>query len=248
MRLQVLPADLGTGVLAGFTRRVGGSSTGDHDGLNLALHVGDEPSTVRRHRDLVEKWAEVSVQYLQQVHGTAVGVAPAAGPAYPEPTADALLSTVPQVAAAVLVADCVPILLADRQAGVVAAVHAGRVGLVGGVVQASVAAMVLAGARPGRVVAALGPAAGPCCYEVGEQLRSEVAAAVPQTWASTRWGTASVDLRAGCAAVLAELGVRMVSLVGGCTIEDKSFYSYRRATAAGGGRTGRFAGVVRLLP
>lgn len=248
MRLQVLPADLGTGVLAGFTRRVGDGSTGDHEGLDLALHVADVPSTVRRHRDLVDQWAGAPVQYLRQVHGTTVVVAPAAGPADPEPTADAVLSTGPTVAAAVLVADCVPILLADRPAGVVAAVHAGRVGLVGGVIQASVAAMVRAGARPGRVVAALGPAAGPCCYEVGDQLRSEVAAAVPQTWASTRWGTASVDLRAGCAAVLAELGVRRVSMVGGCTIEDESFYSYRRATAAGNGRTGRFAGVVRLLP
>jgi YfiH family protein len=247
--LQVLAADLGAGVLAGFTTRAGGVSVGDYDGLDLALHVGDDPSLVRRNRDLVQQWAGAAVQFVRQVHGSVVVIAAAGGPVEPEPEGDAVLSAAPSVAAGVLVADCVPILLADPRAGAVAAVHAGRVGLVGGVVEASVAAMVRAGARPDRIVAALGPAAGACCYEVGDQVRAEVSAAVPQTWAITRWGTASVDLRAGCAAVLAGLGVSRVSAVGGCTIEDETWYSHRRATTADRPcRTGRFAGVVRLLP
>lgn len=248
MAPQVLPADLGPGVLAGFTTRQGGSSTGDYAGLDLALHVGDDPEVVRRNRTELQAWLGAPVQFVQQVHGREVAVVTGGAPADPEPEADAVVSSDPGVGVAVLVADCVPVLLADPAARVVAAVHAGRVGLVAGVLQAALGRMAEAGADPAGTVAVLGPSAGACCYEVGDRLRDEVAAAVPQTWASTTWGTASVDLRAGCAAVLAAAGVTRVSTVGGCTIEDAQLYSYRRAGAEGAAGTGRFAGVARLLP
>ena len=107
-----------------------------------------------------------------------------------------------------LVADCVPVLLADPEAGVVAAVHAGRRGLVAGVVEAAVAAMVEQGASVERIRAAIGPAIAGQSYEVPAELQDEVAAVVPQTRATTSWGTPALDLPAGVAAVLRGRGRR----------------------------------------
>jgi len=248
MSLRVLPAELGPRVRAGFTTRFGGVSVGPWAGLDLALHVDDDPIQVRANRRLLQDWAGAPVRFVHQVHGCAVLVEDGTDrPPGPEPQADAVVSLSPAVAAGVLVADCVPVLVADAEAGVVAAVHAGRVGLLAGVVEAAVAELARAGAQPARMAAALGPAAGPCCYEVGEAIRADAAQRIPQTWATTRWGSPSLDLRAGCAVVLSRLGVPAVSLVGGCTIEDEALYSYRRARATGSQHTGRFAGVVRML-
>jgi YfiH family protein len=122
---------------------------------------------------------------------------------------------------------------------VVAAAHAGRRGLAAGVLTRTLAAMVELGADPGRVEAALGPAAGGCCYEVPAAMRDDVEAAVPGSAATTTWGTPALDLRAGAGQQLAALGVRDVRVVGGCTIEDPTLYSFRRDRV-----TGRFAGVV----
>jgi hypothetical protein len=103
--------------------------------------------------------------------------------------------------------------------------------------------MTAAGARPGQVRAAVGPAAGACCYEVPLDLQEQAEAAMPGLAATTTWGTPSLDLRSGAVAQLRSLGLAAVTTAGGCTIEDVSFYSYRRAPV-----TGRFAGVVVLLP
>ena len=249
MTLPVRPADLGSGVRAGFTSRAGGVSVGPWSGLNLGLRVGDDPEQVRRNRDLLEEWIGARVVFPSQVHGTHVlvvggpasGAVPEAAPGAGEP-ADAVVSGAGGPAAGVLVADCVPVLLADPQAGVVAAAHAGWRGLLAGVLQACVAAMVARGAATDRVRAALGPAALPCCYQVGADLREQAAALLPATWATTRSGAPSLDLRAGCRSALEAAGVGRVELVGGCTIEDEGLYSYRRQQV-----TGRFAGVVRML-
>jgi YfiH family protein len=147
----------------------------------------------------------------------------------------------------VVVADCVPVLLADASAGVGAAVHAGRRGLVDGVVQAAVAAMVAAGARPGRVRAAIGPAICGRCYEVPAALRDEVADVVPGVAATTSWGTPALDLPAGVAAVLAAAGVTGVHRTGWCTHTDDRFFSHRRSTRTGEA-PGRCAAVVAVRP
>jgi len=128
-------------------------------------------------------------------------------------------------------------------AGVVGAAHAGRRGLLDGVLQHAVRAMTAQGAVPGRIAAALGPSAGGCCYEVPQELQDEACAVLPQLRSRTTWGTPSLDLRAGCRSVLERLGLAGVALLGGCTIEDEAGFSYRQAAV-----TGRFAGVVRLLP
>ncbi|MFW6204259.1 MAG: laccase domain-containing protein, partial [Actinomycetota bacterium] len=143
-------------------------------------------------------------------------------------------------ALAVLVADCVPVLLGDVAAGVVGVAHAGRVGLVAGVVPAVVAAMRDAGA--GEIIARVGPSVCGRCYEVPDALRAEVAAVVPDAWSTTRSGGAAVDVAAGVEAQLGAAGVAAVRL-SGCTIEDPGLYSYRRDRV-----TGRFAGLAWLAP
>jgi YfiH family protein len=242
--IQVLAAYLGPGVRAGFTRRSGGVSTGPYAGLNLGLHVGDDAAAVAQNRGLVTAWAGAPVTFPRQVHGTDVLVlrdgvveGDAGRPA------DAVVAARPGAAVGVLVADCVPVLLADREAGVVGAAHAGRQGFAAGVLESTLEAMVKLGARTWEVRAAIGPAAGPCCYEVPAAMRDEVAAVRPGSPATTTWGTPSLDLRGGCAAILHAAGVASVGTVGGCTIEDDDSFSYRRT-----GVTGRFAGVVRVTP
>ena len=125
---------------------------------------------------------------MHQVHGADVAVVPGAGPATAgPPTCDALVTTDTGVALLARAADCVPVLLGDPDAGVVAAVHSGRHGLAAGVVPAAVARMRDLGAR--RVTAWVGPHVCGACYEVPEEMRDEVAAAVPEAWSTTRWDT-----------------------------------------------------------
>ncbi|WP_028049825.1 peptidoglycan editing factor PgeF [Cellulomonas sp. URHD0024] len=231
--------DLGAGVRAGFSTRRGGSSLAPYDSLNLGLAVGDDPATVARNRAVLDDWVGVPVVYATQVHGT--GVVVLAGPSgAPAGEADALVATSPDVAVGVLVADCVPVLLADASAGVVAAVHAGRRGLVSGVLQTAVSAMVHAGAGVDRIRAATGPAISGRSYEVPAELRDEVAGVVPETFATTSWGTPSLDLPAGVVAVLRGLGVLDVTVSERDTFTDGDLFSFRRSA-----RTGRSAGVVR---
>ena len=238
----VVEVDLGADARAGFSTRGGGVSRPPYDALNLGYAVGDDPAAVARNRAGLERWAGAPVAYATQVHGTRVVVL--SQPPAPGSTsvgeADALVSVSPQVAVAVLVADCVPVLLADPEAGVVAAVHAGRRGLVAGVVEAAVAAMVAQGASVGRVRAAIGPGIAGESYEVPAELQDAVVSVVPQTRATTSWGTPALDLPAGVAAVLAAAGVEHVTQLARDTWTDPALFSFRRSQ-----RTGRFAGVVR---
>ena len=252
MALPLLPADLGPGVVAGFTRRAGGVSSGAWAGLDLGLHVGDDPADVAANRRLLAAGFGAPVVFARQVHGTRVATLPPAdGGADPfasdlgaaDGGFDALVTTARRTGVGVLVADCVPVLLADPDAGVVATAHAGRPGLLAGVLTAVLDGMVAAGAVPGRIRVALGPCAGACCYEVPAPMREAAAAILPAVRSTTTWGTPSIDLRAGCTAVLRARGVDRVTLVGGCTVEDESLYSYRRARV-----TGRFAGAVMMTP
>jgi len=165
---------------------------------------------------------------------------PATGPDDSDGTGhDALIALPGGPTVAVLVADCLPVLLADPRTGIVAAVHAGRRGLLDGVIEATVARLVSLGVRPGELRAAVGPAAGACCYEVPEAMAEQAARSLPGIRAVTRAGSPSLDLRGGCHRVLAEAGVTTVVDLDRCTLEDDSFYSYRRAPV-----TGRFAGFV----
>ncbi len=141
----------------------------------------------------------------------------------------------------VRVADCVPVLLADVEHRVVGAAHAGRPGLVAGIVPATVARMRDLGAD--RIVAWLGPHVCGSCYEVPGEMRDEVAAVVPEAYAETSWATPAVDVGAGVVAQLEKLGVEVVD-ASRCTLETEDLYSYRREGAA----AGRLGGLVWVRP
>lgn len=176
---------------------------------------------------------------VNQVHGDDVVVVHEPGPPPMEdvPTADALVTSTRGLGLMVRIADCVPVLLADPRRGVVGAVHAGRAGVVLGVVGRAVERMRAEGADD--LVAWVGPHVCGACYEVPEAMRAEVSARVPEAYAVTRWGTPSLDLGAGVRAQLDALGVE-VTEVGRCTREDADLHSHRRDGAA----AGRLAGLV----
>ncbi len=243
--------------------RVGFTDTGAG---NLAFHVGaggalDE--TVSRNRARLQRElglgrSAAPLRFMHQVHGctviqvsgadlsgsqrsgagsSAMSVAGQAG----IPTADAMVSV--DAALAVLVADCVPVVLLGERAGgapVLAVAHAGRLGVAAMVVPKTVAAMRECGAV--RIRAWLGPSVCGNCYEVPAQLRDEVAAVEPAAYATTSWGTPALDLPAGVIAQLAEDGVP-AELVRGCTMEQPTLFSHRRDTARKRPQ-GRCAGVI----
>ena len=223
-----------------FTDRSPGLGTGPYAGLNLGGHVGDDPAAVEANRAALAAAVGVARDHLvlmNQVHGSEVVEVrgPWAGAA---PEVDAVVTRTTGLALAVLVADCVPLLLHDREAGVVGAVHAGRPGMVGGIVGRAVDAMRDLGA--GAIRAVVGPSVCGRCYEVPEEMAS-AAATVAASAAARSWtGTPAIDVAAGVVEQLAAQSV-VVQWVPGCTRESQTLYSYRRD-----GVTGRFAGVVTM--
>ncbi|MFJ8935530.1 peptidoglycan editing factor PgeF [Streptomyces sp. NPDC102365] len=227
-----------------FTDRWGGVSAVPYEELNLGGAVGDDPEAVRTNRELAAKSLGLDparVVWMNQVHGPDVAVVDEPWGERPVPEVDAVVTARRGLALAVLTADCTPVLLADPVAGVVAAAHAGRPGMVAGVVPAAVAAMEGLGAEAARIVARTGPAVCGRCYEVPDAMRAEVAAVEPAAYAETTWGTPAVDVTAGVHAQLERLGVRDREQSPVCTIESDDHFSYRRD-----GRTGRLAGYVWL--
>ena len=234
---------LADGVRAAIIDRRGGVSAPPFGGRNLGGKVGDDPAAVaeNRKRTAVELGLDPGrVVYMRQVHSAVAAYVTEPFGAEP-PALDAVLTDRPGLALAALSADCAPVFLADPQARLVGAAHSGRPGTAAGVVPALVAAMAERGADPSRMTALVGPAACGACYEVPDALRAEVAEAVPETWAQTRTGTPSLDLRAGIAAQLTRAGVAGIRHDARCTIESPELFSHRRDRP-----TGRFAGYVWL--
>jgi polyphenol oxidase len=241
----VLSRDLGDGVFAAFSRRDGGASGAPYASLNLGLGIGDDAAAVAANRAGLAAACGLAgdgLAWMRQVHGSNVCyVGPgSAGPGEP---ADGMFTDVPGLALCVLVADCVPVLVADPVARIAGAAHAGREGLVAGVVPALVAAMTSAGASPARMRAMTGPAICGGCYEVPADLQARVAATAPAARCQTRAGTAGLDIAAGVRAQLTAAGVGRTAADGRCTRESADLFSYRRD-----GTTGRFAGLVWLAP
>jgi hypothetical protein len=227
-----------------FTDRWGGVSAVPYEELNLGGAVGDDPDAVRTNRELAAKSLGLDpalVVWMNQVHGPDVAVVDGPWLSAEIPSVDAVVTARRGLALAVLTADCTPVLLADPVAGIAGAAHAGRPGMVAGVVPAAVRAMVELGAEPERIVARTGPAVCGRCYEVPDEMRAEVAAIEPAAYAETSWGTPAVDVTAGVHAQLERLGVcdRAQSPV--CTLESDDHFSYRRDRT-----TGRLAGYVWL--
>ncbi|MFF5566809.1 peptidoglycan editing factor PgeF [Streptomyces sp. NPDC012623] len=227
-----------------FTDRWGGVSAAPYDQLNLGGAVGDDSAAVLANRERAAKSLALDparVVWMNQVHGREVAVVEGPWTGEDIPAVDALVTAGRGTALAVLTADCVPLLLADPAAGVVAAAHAGRPGLVAGIVPAAVEAMIALGARPEGITALSGPAVCGRCYEVPAAMRDEVAAAVPAAGCETGWSTPAVDIVAGVHAQLADLGVKDRRRSEVCTLESPDHYSYRRDRT-----TGRLAGYVWL--
>jgi polyphenol oxidase len=236
-----------------FTDRFGGVSGSPYAELNLALQDGDDPDARTENlRRVVTDFApdlvarpdfslDLDVVSMRQVHGAAVEVVDERRARDWRPEADGLVTADPSVVLVVRVADCVPVLLADEGSGVIGVAHAGRPGLVAGIVPETVAAMRGHGAE--RITAWIGPHVCGSCYEVPAAMQEEVAARVPESRATTSWGTPSLDIGAGVRAQLEAADVAVVD-ASRCTRESPDLYSYRRDGAG----AGRFAGLIRRRP
>ena len=190
-----------------------------------------------------------SLATLRQVHSNSVVAVAMAAAAGEMPAADAMVTNVPGLVLGILTADCAPILLADAQAGVIGAAHAGWKGAVGGIVKATVLAMVGLGADPARVVAAIGPTISAANYEVGPQFAADLLAQHPQAAsriARPNGGREHFDLPGFIADQLRGAGVGRVHDMGICTYADpKRYFSHRRATHEGT-VTGRQIALIAL--
>ncbi len=220
-----------------FTTRRGGRSRGPYASLNLGVLTDDDPAAVAANRALVEREHAVRLAFGHQVHGARVARRDAAGSgAGPDAEVDGHATAVPGVAPAVLSADCLTVAIAAP--GAVAAVHAGWRGLAAGVIAAGVRAVRELG-HDGPLQAAIGPGAGVCCYDVGEEVHARFAA----HGAGARRGR-HLDLKAIAARQLEAGGVATVHDLGLCTIcsDPGLFFSHRRDH----GTTGRQGGLVWL--
>ena len=231
-------------VQAVATTRHGGVSGGPYASLNLGEHVGDDPSAVRQNRELLRADLVLPSEpvWLRQVHGTVVVEARAAMAAV---TADASWTRETGVVCAVLTADCLPVVFCNAPGTHVAVAHAGWRGLSGGVLEATVAALVEAGASADSLRAWLGPAIGPASYEVGADVRDAFLRADPAAEATFhvhRPGHWRLDLYAAARLRLRRAGVTTVSGGDHCTLaEPAQFFSHRRDRV-----TGRQATLVWL--
>ncbi len=241
------------GLVHGFSGRLGGVSTGHYQSLNLGPRSGDDPAAVRHNRGLLLASlgiADIPVAAPRQVHSAEVSVVRASdlAPRGRVFDGDAVVTDARGIALMVLAADCLPILLHDPTRGVIGAVHAGWRGTAGAIARRAVEAMsVHFSCEPGDIRAALGPAIGRCCYEVGPEVLTAVAAVSPapadELWEPLPAGKGRLDLLAANAAQLREAGVAAEHIGGqaACTACDVArLFSHRRD----GEPTGRAAAVI----
>lgn len=213
------------------TLRSGGCSPSPWDSLNLGDHVGDDPTRVAANRAALRRHLPAEPLWLQQVHGIAVAAADVPPTALP---ADAAYSRQSGRVCAVMTADCLPVLFCDRAGTVVAAAHAGWRGLLAGVLEATLGKMAV---PPSEILAWLGPAIGPLCFEVGAEVRAAFVAAAPtaaiafQARGGDKW---LADIYTLARQRLQAAGVASVTGGGWCTVSDPArFFSYRRDGVGG---------------
>lgn len=216
-----------------FTKRTGGESHGAFASLNLGTHVGDDVEAVLKNRAILASMVGPT-QFMNQVHGDRIALIEEITDEIP--TADALVTGIPGIALAVMVADCIPLLLSSRES--VAAVHVGRKGLVNEVTRKTISVMRDMGAS--EITAILGPSICGSCYEVSEDIFREVIATHPAAECRTSQGTLSLDLPKALLEILKDEGIG-VNNEFQCTVESQDLFSYRRD-----GITGRQAGVISL--
>lgn len=234
--VEVIRARALGGVAHAFLGRRGGVSTGIVAGLNVGIGSADDPAAVaenrRRAADAVLPGAALATVY--QVHGTAVVTVTAPFAPDARPRADAMVTDRPGLLLGILTADCAPVLLADRVAGVVGAAHAGWKGALAGVTDRAITAMEALGSDRARIAAAIGPCIARASYEVDDVFARRFAESDPANdcfFAPGRDGHRQFDLEAYVAHRLAAAGLTRIELLGLDTYaDDTRFYSYRRAT------------------
>lgn len=238
------------GVPHGFLGRRGGVSTGLHAGLNVGLGSDDDPAAVLANRDLARDAVlpGAALVTLHQVHSPDVMTVTAPIPLDARPQGDALVTDRPGLLLGVLTADCVPVLLADRQAGVVGAAHAGWKGALGGVTDATIAAMEALGADRARIAAAIGPCIGRASYEVSEAFADPFLsedADNARFFGAGRPGHLMFDIAGYVAARLANAGIGRVDMLDEDTCSQPGrFFSYRRSCLRGEPGYGRQISLI----
>lgn len=249
---EVIRAATLAGVPHGFLGRRGGVSSGIHAGLNVGLGSEDAAEVVAENRRRATEAVLPGAQLvtLFQVHSADAVVVTQPFEQALRPHADALVTDRPGLALGILTADCAPVLLADREAGVVGAAHAGWKGAIGGVTDSTLAAMEQLGARRERISAAVGPCIARASYEVDADFVRRFAEADPENerfFTDTREGHAQFDLEAYVVHRLASAGVRRIEALGLDTYADpERFFSYRRATHRGEPDYGRQIAIIGL--
>lgn len=250
MSLDIITASTLAGVPHGFLGRQGGVSTGIFGGLNVGLGSSDLPEAVaeNRRRATEAVLPDARLVTLHQIHSAEAVAVTSPFPDADRPRADALVTDRPGLLLGILTADCVPVLLADREAGVVGAAHAGWKGAIGGVTDAILAAMERLGADRSRIAAAIGPCIARISYEVDHAFAARFEAADPENERFFTAGRArhqQFDIEAYVTARLAAAGVRRIEALGmdTCADEDR-FFSYRRATHRGESDYGRQISVI----
>ncbi|WP_230635593.1 peptidoglycan editing factor PgeF [Sphingomonas sp. Leaf4] len=250
--VEVIRARMLGGVAHGFLGRRGGVSQGLVSGLNVGLGSADDPAAVAANRaravDAVLPGAALCGLY--QTHSASVVRVLTAYGDEQRPEGDALVTDRPDILLGIVTADCAPVLFADVEAGIVGAAHAGWKGALNGITDATIAQMVTLGARPDRIVAAIGPCIARASYEVDLAFAERFCATDPANerfFAENRPGHARFDLEAYVAHRLAMAGVRRVEAMGLDTYGDPDrFFSFRRATHRGEPDYGRQLSVIGL--
>jgi YfiH family protein len=246
-RLAALP-----GVRHAFFTRRGGVSGGMYGSLNAGPGSNDDPNAVAENRRRIAAWFGIeppSMLSAYQIHSATAHVAESAWTQPPE--GDAVVTATPGLVCAALSADCAPVLIADAEARVIASVHAGWRGALGGVVASAVAAMRSLGARPERMAAAIGPCIGPDSYEVGLDFLERFLAEAPANASFFRPGARAdkrlFDLPGFVLKQLSQAGVTDAEWIGGDTCARADlFFSNRRAVQRGEGDYGRLLSAIML--
>lgn len=242
------------GIRHGFFTREGGVSGGVYASLNTGFGSGDDAAAVTENRRRAEAalgFADGALTTVRQVHSSRVALAADAWTYAASPEADALVSRTPGVLLGVLTADCVPVLFADADAGVVGAAHAGWKGARGGVLEATLEAMTALGADPARTAAVAGPCIQQASYEIDDTFFNDFLGAAPENEAffalGARAGHHQFDLDGYTRARLSAAGVGQVATLGVDTYPDAArFFSYRRACHKGETAYGRLLSAIGL--
>lgn len=250
--VEVFRAGALAGIPHGFLGRRGGVSVGEVAGLNAGLGSGDADSAVARNRALAAQAVLPGARLVSvyQVHSPDCVTVTAPWSDAERPQADALVTDRPGLLLAIVTADCAPVLLADREAGVVGAAHAGWKGAVGGVTDFTIAAMEALGARRANIVAAVGPCIAQPSYEVDDAFAARFTGSDPANarfFAPGRAGHRQFDLEDYVAHRLEAAGISKVERLARDTYPDPArFFSFRRATHRGEATYGRQISLIGL--